>query len=363
MLQMTRGPAAAETINATERAAALAEKSGNLTKLVDWVSKKWGTAFVSGDLPAAATLENQALEIARREGSTTSQGRVYARQIPTRYVRGDLVGAEEQFRTGLKFFNDPVFKQDPGYAVATFGWASWNAWTLGRADTARERMGQMLAAANAENPYDVAFADTFAALLEVCMRGYEKAEASAARALELSQKYQFPYLVAVSQCILGQARAQLGRASEGVGLIRQGIAGMLEVGSRVSVSNLRLAEAQERAGTLDDALETVEHALRTTSEELVHRPETLKLRGELQLKQGHSEPAEADFREAIVLAQKMSARVWELRATMSLARLLAEQGRRDEARVMLADIYSWFTEGFDTRDLKDAKALLEELSA
>jgi predicted ATPase len=138
---------------------------------------------------------------------------------------------------------------------------------------------------------------------------------------------------------------------------------MLEVGSRVSVSNLRLAEAQERAGTLDDALETVEHALRTTSEELVHRPETLKLRGELQLKQGHSEPAEADFREAIVLAQKMSARAWELRATMSLARLLAEQGRRDEARVMLADIYSWFTEGFDTRDLKDAKALLEELSA
>jgi class 3 adenylate cyclase/tetratricopeptide (TPR) repeat protein/ribosomal protein L40E len=363
MLQMTRGPAAAETIDATERAAALAEKSGNLTKLVDWVSKKWGTAFVSGDLPAAATLENQAFEIALREGSATSQGRVYARQIANRYARGDLVGAEEQFTTGLEFFNDPVFRQDPGYAVATFGWASWNAWTLGRADTARERMGQMLAAANVENPYDVAFADTFAALLEVCMRGYEQAEASAARALELSQKYQFPYLAAVSQCILGQARAQLGRASEGVGLIRQGIAGMLEVGSRVSVSNLRLAEAQERAGSLDDALETVEQALRATSEELVHRPETLRLRGELQLKQGHSKPAEADFREAKALARSMDAKAWELRATMSLAQLLKSQDRRDEACAMLAEIYGWFTEGFDTRDLKDAKSLLDELSA
>ena len=80
------------------------------------------------------------------------------------------------------------------------------------------------------------------------------------------------------------------------------------------------------------------------------------------LKQGRTEPAEADFREAIALAQKMGAKAWELRATMSLARLLAKQGRRDEARTMLAEIYGWFTEGFDTADLKEAKALLDELS-
>ena len=92
-----------------------------------------------------------------------------------------------------------------------------------------------------------------------------------------------------------------------------------------------------------------------------HRPETLRLRGELRLKQGQTELAEADFREAIALAQKMGAKAWELRATMSLARLLAKQGRRDEARAMLAEIYGWFTEGFDTADLKDAKALLDEL--
>jgi predicted ATPase len=87
------------------------------------------------------------------------------------------------------------------------------------------------------------------------------------------------------------------------------------------------------------------------------------MRGELRLKQGHSQLAETDFREAIALAQKMQAKSWELRATTSLARLLTNLVRRDEAREMLTEIYNWFTEGFDTADLKDAKALLDELNA
>ena len=83
----------------------------------------------------------------------------------------------------------------------------------------------------------------------------------------------------------------------------------------------------------------------------------------MHLKQSNAEAAGADFREAITIAQSMSAKSWELRATTSLARLLDRQSKRDEARTMLAEIYNWFTEGFDTADLKDAKALLEELSA
>ena len=81
----------------------------------------------------------------------------------------------------------------------------------------------------------------------------------------------------------------------------------------------------------------------------------------MRLKQGQTEQAEAGFREAIDLARGIGAKSWELRATMSLARLLASQGRRDEARPMLADIYNWFTEGFDTADLIDAKTLLDDL--
>ena len=125
-----------------------------------------------------------------------------------------------------------------------------------------------------------------------------------------------------------------------------------------------LAEAQDREGAIVDALETVEQALQSnqaTPEVLVSRPDALRLRGELRLKQGQTKLAEADFREAIALAQKIGAKAWELRATMSLARLLRETGPRDEARAMLAEIYGWFTEGFDTADLKDAKALLDEL--
>jgi predicted ATPase len=155
------------------------------------------------------------------------------------------------------------------------------------------------------------------------------------------------------------------RATEGIGLISQGIAGLLEIGSRLGVSRLTavLAEAQERDGAIVDALASAEQALQANPDELVYRPETLRLRGELRLEQRQTELAEADFRDAIELAQKMGAKAWELRATMSLARLLAKQGRRDEARTMLAEIYSWFTEGFDTADLKDAKSLLDELSA
>jgi predicted ATPase len=90
-----------------------------------------------------------------------------------------------------------------------------------------------------------------------------------------------------------------------------------------------------------------------------------RLRGELLLMQDSSNVVEADscFRTAIEVARRQSAKSWELRATMSLARLLAKQGRRDEARTILSEIYGWFAEGFDTADLKDAKALLDQLSA
>ena len=164
--------------------------------------------------------------------------------------------------------------------------------------------------------------------------------------------------------MLGWARAQLGRAGEGATLIRQGIAGLAEIGSRAFITDhlTRLAEAQALDGKIDGALITIEEALQANPEELFYRPNALICRGELRLKLGQTGLAAADFREAIALAQKMTAKAWELRATTSLARLLASQGNRDKARTMLAEIYSWFTEGFDTADLIDAKALLDELS-
>jgi predicted ATPase len=97
----------------------------------------------------------------------------------------------------------------------------------------------------------------------------------------------------------------------------------------------------------------------------IYEAEIHRLKGELLLRQDDSNAAEARscYERAIEIARKQSAKSWELRATTSLARLLNEQGRRDEARPMLAEIYGWFTEGFDTVDLKDAKALLDKLNA
>jgi class 3 adenylate cyclase/tetratricopeptide (TPR) repeat protein len=384
MLYVTRGYSAPETTAAIERVGVLAERSGNLTQLVFSALSRVLIPFSSGDLPAAVAAADQALELALREGSSSALAMAHAHQSNTRHWNGDLAGAEKYYKEGLKLFDDPGFRQVPGAeararpdsaaprftssgnapALWTFGTASYRAWLLGRTDVACERMAKVAAAVDVNNPHDVAISSISAAQLQVYLGAYEQAEALAGRALQLSQKHRFPPEAAFSRCVLGRARAELGCATEGIVLIRQGIAGFLEIGGRlgIPIHTASLAAAQALEGAIDDALETVEQALLANPDLLSYRPEMLRLRGELLLKQSRTEPAEADFREAIALAQKMSAKAWELRATMSLARVLNEQGKRDEACAMLAQIYSWFTEGFDTRDLKDAKALLDELS-
>jgi class 3 adenylate cyclase/tetratricopeptide (TPR) repeat protein len=364
ILFVIRGYAAAETSEPIERAAVLAEKNGDLKSLVLMVVSKWASAITSGKHLAAATLSDQTLELALREGSPTSLGSAHAVRLMTLHYRGDLVGAENHFSAGLAYFDDVGFRQMPGASTITFGVASWNAWMLGRADVARERESQMIAAANSNNPYDMAGSGFLAAYLYICFRDYVQAETLAARALQLSEKNQFPQHAANSRGLLGLARAQLGRVPEGIGLLRRGIADVLDTGSPGDIGGLTtgLAVAQELGGDLVNALETIEQALQANPDELPHRPEIFRVRGEIRLKLAEKQLAEADFRNSIALAQSMSAKSWELRSTMSLARLLRDTGRGAEAYTMLSSIYNWFTEGFDTADLKDAKALLDELS-
>jgi tetratricopeptide (TPR) repeat protein len=245
------------------------------------------------------------------------------------------------------------------------GHAALVAWTMGHADSARERTNHMIVfARDSKNPFDLAYAHSFESTLYWELREPQHAEAAAKRALALSEEHGgFPFIRGPASVIAGWARAQLGGAREGISLIGRGLASLADAGAGVSNNNYlaALAEAQAADGDIDHALITIEDAVRANPGELNSRPNVLTCRGELRLKIGQVELAEADFREAIALAQKMSAKAWELRATTSLARLLRDTGRRDEARTMLAEIYNWFTEGFDTADLKDAKALLDEL--
>ena len=116
------------------------------------------------------------------------------------------------------------------------------------------------------------------------------------------------------------------------------------------------------SGRKDEAMATVEDALTANPQERVHRPESFRIRGQLLLELGQFDSAEMDFRTAISLAQEMGAKAWELRASASLARRLQAKGDPAAARDLLTPICGWFTEGFDGRDLHDAKALLGQLA-
>jgi class 3 adenylate cyclase/tetratricopeptide (TPR) repeat protein len=364
MLWITIGTASPESVDARTRAIALAKKTGNLSQLVSLMHATGLAAWTAGDYESAATLADEALELAEREGNPTNLGLAYRLQVLVRHFRGDLAGAEEHFARGLKFFEDATIWPLPSVRLGPFGLASWNAWRLGRADLARERLARMIAAANEDNPAEVAVSGWLGALSYLLLGENERAETLAARALELSEKHRIPHFAEYARCYLGWARAWLGRPSEGVVLIRQAIARMAAIGTHNDTYTFALAESQALSGAIGDALETIEQLLQPNrSDANIFRPEAFRLRGELQTKQGRREAAEADFREALTLARSMGAKAYELRAAMSFARLLRDTGRRDEARTMLAEIYNWFTEGFDTADLKEAKALLDELSA
>src|SRR5262249_5653218 len=151
-------------------------------------------------------------------------------------------------------------------------------------------------------------------------REYKAAEACAAEALELREKYHLPN-AADTNCFLGYARSQLGGTTDGIAQIGRGIDELVRIGHRLGVPfcMMFLAAVQNSAGAIKEGLETVERALNFSSEELVSRPEALRIRGELRLKQGHREMAEADFGDSIAMARGMGAKAWELRTTMSLA--------------------------------------------
>nr|MDQ3831811.1 hypothetical protein [Candidatus Tectomicrobia bacterium] len=156
----------------------------------------------------------------------------------------------------------------------------------------------------------------------------------------------------------------------GIAQIRQGSAGFRATGAGLTWPwwLALLAEACGKVGQFDEGLRALEEALAAVqhNEERLYEAEVYRLKGELLLAQAGNRQtvaeAEACFQQALDVARRRQARSWELRAAMSLARLWQRQGKGTEARELLAPIYCWFAEGFDTADLREAKALLEELA-
>jgi predicted ATPase len=174
----------------------------------------------------------------------------------------------------------------------------------------------------------------------------------------------YPHLLAGCNFVEGWAVSQLGQTERGIALIRDGIANWTL--RQCKYQHVMLADAHLCAGQFSDALVAL-----TTYRELANisgehfgdsEAERLEAKAVMLMDPGSPSTTEQHLRSAIAIAREQGAKTFELRATVSLARLLRDTNRRDEARAMLAEIYNWFTEGFDTADLKEAKALLEELS-
>jgi predicted ATPase len=165
----------------------------------------------------------------------------------------------------------------------------------------------------------------------------------------------------------GWCLAALGRADEGIPLLGAGLAWCDEVGLMCwrSWALTLLGDACRMAGRRQAALDHFAEALRLAREtgNKLYEAETVRLRGEVLLAASDVAAAEASYDEAIEISQQQNAKLWELRAAMSLVRLWLDQGKRSEARDLLAPVYGWFTEGFGTPALQKAKALLEVLAA
>src|SRR5262249_42524868 len=174
-----------------------------------------------------------------------------------------------------------------------------------------------------------------------------------------------PVLRAQGAIYRGWVKVKNGHVAEGRSLLRGGLTAYQATGAEVGMPHFYalLASASEIAGQIEDALTPLDDALRTVARtgEGWFAAELHRLKGKVLLRQGHSGAAEELYRNALRIAQEQEAKLWELRAAMSLARLSRDRGRHAEARNLLAPVYGWFTEGFGTRDLQEARAPLDEL--
>ena len=364
VLQLTRGWAAPEAAAAVAQARSLAEKTDNPDQLLLQLVGSFVGALSRGDLPSAGALAPQIFDLAQRDGSPPILGLARVIKLSACYFQGDLSGAEEHYNAGEGLFAS-AGERFPSTVGSGFGFGSHVAWLLGRPEAARQRIHTAIVrATQIGSPFELAYAQHVAAMLQLFLREFAQAKSAAAESIALSDEHGFRQYAAGSRVFLGLAEVSLGHIRDGMPNIYLGLDGLTESGAGIMMTLYLcwVAVAESLEGRLPQALETIDRALQANPGELTWRPEVIRMRGKLRCLLGQTEEAEADFRGAIALAQKISAKAWELRATTSLARLVGEAGRRDEGRVMLSGIYDWYTEGFDTPDLKEAKALLGELS-
>jgi predicted ATPase len=251
-------------------------------------------------------------------------------------------------------------------------------WFLGYADQALEKSHEAITLAQQQaHPFSLAFALSLAAECHLLRREGQAAQERAEAVLTLSLEQGFAIWLATATMLRGWALAEQGQGKQAVGLMHQGLAATLATGAKLGQPYYlaRLAEVCGKVGQIEEGLARLAEALAIVDNtgERHYEGEMHRLKGELTLQQfkvqdsqskvqSLESEAEACFQKAIAISRRQQAKSLELRAVMSVSRLWQKQGKKKEARKLLAEIYGWFTEGFDTLDLREAKTLLEEVS-
>jgi len=373
-LLMTKGQAAPEVEQTYAQAHALCQQVGETPQLVPVLFGLWRFSAMRPQLPMARDLGETLLRLAQRADDPALT--VIARYALgwTWFFLGALPAARQHLEEGSARYtpdqrHTPVFRMGQDLGVACRVYAAWTLWLLGYPAQAQARLHDALTLAyELSHPYSLAWAQSIATLVSQCRRDvpavYEQAEAAVA----LSTAHGFTQWTIQGTVLRGWALVMQGQGEEGMIQVSQGIAAWQATGSALGLPYLYtiLAEASAHLGHPEDGRQALAeaHTLVEQHEERFWEAEVSRLRGVLLLRQtmAQQEEAETWLRRALDVACRQGAKSLELRAAMSLVRLWQHQGKRAEAYALLAPIYGWFTEGFDTADLQEAKALLEALA-
>jgi tetratricopeptide (TPR) repeat protein len=348
-------------------AAALSEALGDKPRLFDALMGLRGYYHMCAQYAKSTALAERLVGLAeemKKESDSPTDGDVqrmahaHSNLATVLMYVGQLNAAREHFERAAA-----LRVTQPGMWI----FSSMTFWLLGYPDQARWRMHRSLVVAHRDgHPNSLGFSMTNLARLNHFLRRITRSRRWAQKTVDLCEAHHIPFWTNLGNLFLGRAWAEAGETQRGIARLRTTLTQMDEDGQQAFCSYFwsLLAEAYACAGQFPQALDALDRGMtyvERNGEGLWHA-ELLRLRGEYRLALGApTNEVEACFQRAIAIAREQSARSLELRATMSLARLWQQQGRCAEAHDMLGAIYGWFTEGFKTADLREARALLAEL--
>ncbi len=373
-LMATKGGGAPEVERTYARARELCQQVGETPQLFPVLYGLWLFYLVRAQLQTARQLGEELLTLAQRMQDTTLLLEAHRAIGTSLFYLGELAPARAHLQQAITLYDPEQHRslafragQDP--AVVCRGFAAWALGLLGYPDQALQLSSDTRALAQElAHPFTLAYALEFVARIHQLRREGQLTRQWAEALLRLAREQGFTQRLATGTILLGWALSVQGQQAEGIDQVRQGLAAFRATGAELARPYYLalLAEAYGDVGEADQGLAMLGEALAAvdTTEERFCEAELYRLKGQLLLacSSEHYTEAEACFQQALNVAHRQGANLWELRAATSLSRLWQRQGKGDEARQLLIEIYGWFMEGFDTADLQEAKALLEEVS-